>query len=125
MPGFESGGLKGGLWRGRLSGEQPPGRVVLVHHGEVVAEAQLRPEGENAWQVEVQLPGEVLSEGVQTLLLVADEGGEEPGAGLTLARLALMAGRPLDEDLLAEMAALRSELELVKRELRRIGAAQG
>ncbi len=33
-----------------------------------------------------------------------------------------MAGQPLDEDLTAEIATLRAELELVKRELRRFAA---
>lgn len=129
MPQFESEGLKGGLWRGRLTADTAPGRLVLTHHGEIVAEARLSPDGDNRWLVETTLPGEVLTDGVQTLVLVSDGGAEGApvlsGDGKTLARLSVMAGRPLDDDLLAELAALRAELELVKRELRRMGTAQG
>ena len=126
MPTFDSHGLKGGVWRGRLTGpDQPPARVLLIQHGEVLAEARLTPDGERAWRVEVALPGSVLSDGVQTLLLKAVPEaveGDATDAGRTLARLSLMAGRPLDEDMAAEVAALRAELELVKRELRRLAA---
>lgn len=126
---FENAGLKGGLWRGRLRGNWQPGRLVLTYQGVMMAEARLTPDGDQAWQVEVRLPADVLSDGVQTLVLMTDGGPEGApalaGGGETVARLPLMAGRPLDEDLLAELAALRAELELVKRELRRMGAAQG
>ena len=126
MPTFDSHGLKGGVWRGRLSGQdRPPARVLLIQHGEVLAEARLSPDGAGAWRVEVALPGSVLSDGVQTLLLKAVAEGTEEGAGAageTLARLSLMAGSPLAEDLGVEVSALRAELELVKRELRRLAA---
>lgn len=118
---FESHGVRGGTWHGLLSGGAAPDRVVLSHQGEILAEARLTPEGEG-WRVEVDLPGAVVSDGVQTLMLLA-ESGSEPA--LTLARLALLAGRPLEDDLLAEIAALRAELELVKRELRKMAQPQG
>lgn len=128
MPQFKNHGLKGGVWRGRLMElDARPARVVLTHHGDVVAEARLEPDGEGAWLMELDLPGCVLSDGVQTLLLRTDPGtsGDDlhPG-GEVLARLPLLAGQPLDEELTTEIAALRAELELVKRELRRL-ATQG
>lgn len=122
---FQSHGVKGGVWRGRLEGGTRPARVALTLLGEIVAQAQLAGDGDG-WLLEVALPGSTISDGVQTLVLTADDGApDEPTRpdGLHLARLPLLAGRPLDEDLLAEMAALRAELELVKRELRRLGAA--
>lgn len=118
---FESHGVRGGTWRGRLSGGAAPERVILSHHGETLAEATLTPDGEG-WRVEVDLPGTVVSDGMQTLMLLAETGSEP---ALTLARLALLAGRPLEDDLLAEIAALRAELELVKRELRKMAQPQG
>lgn len=118
---FESHGVRGGTWRGRLSGGTAPERVILSHHGETLAEATLTPDAEG-WQVEVDLPGTVVSDGMQTLMLLAETGSEP---ALTLARLALLAGRPLEDDLLAEIAALRAELELVKRELRKMAQPQG
>ncbi|CAM3338751.1 hypothetical protein PANO111632_14910 [Paracoccus nototheniae] len=127
MPQFESFGLKGGVWRGHLNAPKgAPARVVLVQHGAVLAEARLTDEGDDSWLVEVDLPPEVLGEGIQTLLLKADSGASGDEAthpdGHVLDRLTLMAGRMLDDDLTAEIAALRAELELVKRELRRFAA---
>lgn len=123
MPHFDNYGLKGGTWRGRLTGmDHAPARVVLVQHAEVLAQARLTADGDAAWLVEVDLPPEVLSEGLQTLLLKADEGAEGHDSrpeGHLLARLPVLAGRPLDDDLTTEIATLRAELELVKRELRR------
>ena len=76
--------------------------------------------------MELALPGDAISDGAQTLLLVADDGAAGEATrpdSLTLARLPVIAGRALQDDLLAEITALRAELELVKRELRRLGAA--
>lgn len=126
MTEFASHGLKGGVWRGRLTAETEPDRVVLLQAGEVMAEARLTPDGPGAWQVEIELPGETVSDGVQTLLLKtepAPSSGRSEPAGQLLARLPLMAGRPLDEDLMAELASLRAEMDMLKRELRRFATA--
>lgn len=128
MPHFDNHGLRGGTWRGRLTGlDRAPARILLVQHAEVLAQGRLTADGEDAWLVEVDLPREVLSDGVQTLLLKADDGVDEEAEaaesradGHLLARLPLMAGQPLDGDLTTEIATLRAELELVKRELRRL-----
>ncbi|RJL07534.1 hypothetical protein D3P06_00230 [Paracoccus aestuarii] len=128
MPQFDNHGLRGGIWRGRITGlAAAPGRVVLIHHGEVLSQARLAADGDDAWLVEVDLPGQVLTEGLQTLLLKADDAEGEEGSrpeGVLLARISVMAGRVLDDDLASEIAALRAELELVKRELRRFAAEQ-
>ncbi len=125
MPHFDNHGLKGGVWRGQLSGIDAPGvRVVLIQHAEVLTDARLTADGPGRWLVEVDLPGQVLSDGLQTLLLktAVGSGADSGPDGHVLARLSLMAGQPLDEDLAAEITALRAELELVKRELRRFAA---
>jgi len=126
MTQFENHGLKGGLWRGRLTHPQgEPARIILVKQGEVIAEGRMTADGDDASLIEVDLPGDVLSDGLQTLLLWSDAGetGTEvhPGGEL-LAKLPLLAGRPLDHDLTTEVTALRAELELVKRELRRFAS---
>lgn len=125
MAGFESFGVRGGVWSGRLSAAECPGRVCAVLMGEVVAEARLTPEGEGAWGVALDLPGALISDGIVSLILVADDAA--PGAPADpksrhLGRLNLAAGRPLADDLLAELAELRAELELLKREFRRFAA---
>ena len=45
-------------------------------------------------------------------------------AALTAFALSLVAGAPLEQDLRAEIDLMRSELDLVKRELRRVAARQ-
>jgi hypothetical protein len=126
MTQFESHGLKGGLWRGRMTHPKgAPARIILVQHGEVIAEGRTTPDGDDASLIEMDLPRDVLSDGLQTLLLRSDAGasGDEVDPdGEVLARMPLLAGRPLDDDLTTEITALRAEMELVKRELRRFAS---
>lgn len=124
MPHFDNHGLKGGVWQGHLSGvTAPPPRVVLIQHAEILTDARLTADAAGGWRVEVDIPAQALSDGMQTLLLKTAATGQDSGPdGHVLARLSLLAGDPLDEDLVAEIAALRAELELVKRELRRFAA---
>ena len=79
------------------------------------------------WRVAAAIPAQKLSDGVQTFLLLEDagEGAEPPLATARhLASLSLVAGAPLEQDLRAEIDLMRSELDLVKRELRRVAARQ-
>lgn len=121
---FESHGLKGGIWSGMLTADTAPARVLLAHLGQAVAEAELRPEGDG-WQVRVPVPADILSDGRHSLILLARPAGGASEAGnrdVRLDRLDLIAGAALDEDLAAEIQALRAEMELLKREFRRLAA---
>ncbi len=124
MSEFESLGLKGGIWQGVLRRETPPGRLLLVHMGEPVAEARAEPEGQG-WRIAAPIPPGRLSDGAQSFLLVEDQGTGtdpvQPGAR-RLSSLTLVAGALLEGDMLAEMALMRAELELLKKELRRLAA---
>ncbi len=126
MDRFESLGLKGGVWQGVVRREQPFGRVVLTHLGEVVALAQVVEDGEKSWRISVTIPSERLVEGVQSFLLFEDHGEglelPQPGA-VRLASMPMIAGVALDEDILAELSLFRSELDMLKREFRRMAAA--
>lgn len=120
---FDDHGLQGGVWRGVLRADSQPGRVVLTCLGRVVAHADLTPAADGGWQVAVPLPADTLCDGAQTFLLLADDGtaDREPGPGAQhLAHLPLLAGAPLDQDLQAEINLLRAEMDLLKRELRRL-----
>ncbi|MEH6785950.1 MAG: hypothetical protein V7673_01390 [Paracoccus sp. (in: a-proteobacteria)] len=119
---FDSHGIAGGIWRGTLTGSLS-GRLCIAHEGEVVAEARATGPDGGPWQIEVELPGSVISDGITSLLLLACEAGMAPGPGApVLGRLDLRAGQPLAQDVLAEIALLRAELELMKREFRRLAA---
>lgn len=125
MTEFESLGLKGGVWQGLLTCDQAPGRLLLVHLGDRVAEARVSPEGTGQWRVEVAIPSNRLADGVQAFLLLEDGGAAgmplQSGAR-HLGSLTLVAGEMLDDDLRAELNLMRSELDLLKKELRRLAA---
>lgn len=121
--GFTSLGLKGGVWEGSLRAETAPQRLVLTLNGRTVGPAEVSPRGPGLWHVRAPLPADTLSDGVQTYMLTADDGagteGPRPGA-VRLAKLPLMAGEALDDDLRGEIDLLRAEIDLIKREFRRL-----
>lgn len=122
---FASLGLTGGVWEGALRVDEAPARVALTLNGRTVGLAEVEPEGEGLWRIRAKLPAETLAGGVQTYMLIADDGegveGPRPGA-LRLGHLPLLAGEGLDGDLRAEIDLLRAELDLLKREFRRFAA---
>ncbi len=114
--------IREGMWEGVLTAAEegapsPPGAPALEasHQGEVLAGLEITPlpgrPGEHA--VRLPIPAAILSEGVQTVLF------RDPASGETLARLTLVTGVPLEEDLRAEIDLLRAELDLLKRAFRR------
>ena len=128
MSDFESFGLKSGIWQGAIHRDARPGRLVLVHLGERLAEARVTADAQGGWRVGAAIPAERLSDGAQSFLLVEDQGaeGEPPQPGARhLGNLTLVAGALLTGDLHAELALMRSELELLKQELRRLASDPG
>ncbi|MFT4013377.1 MAG: hypothetical protein QM682_08225 [Paracoccus sp. (in: a-proteobacteria)] len=122
---FESLGLKSGIWQGVLRREVAPGRLLLVHLGSRVADARAAAQADGSWRIAAAIPALKLSDGVQTFLLLEDqgEGTEQPQPGaLHLASLSIVAGAPLEEDMRAELDLIRSELDLLKKELRRLAS---
>jgi hypothetical protein len=106
--------LQGGRYEGLLSGPDGLG-IEAVHEGRVVAVATLAPDAARPGdrRVTLDLPAEVIAEGVQVVALRSVPGGD------VLDRVTLMAGAALDEDIRAELALLRAELELLKTAFRR------
>lgn len=122
MSDFETLGLKAGLWSGLLHRDEAPVRVMLVHMGRPVNEGTVRPEKDGVWRIEAALPANSLSDGVQSYALLADDGSDDvpaPGAE-RLAELSIVAGVPLQMDLRVEIDLIRAELDLLKREFRRL-----
>lgn len=125
MDQFESLGLKSGIWQGVLRRDTPPGRLLLVHMGARVGDARATAQDDGSWRIAAAIPPQKLSDGVQTFLLLEDqgEGAEPPQAGAWhLSSLSIVAGELVEEDMRAEMNLLRSELDLLKKELRRLAA---
>ncbi|SNR40343.1 hypothetical protein EYF88_06785 [Paracoccus sediminis] len=121
---FESHGVAAGCWIGALASDTPPAGLVVLHRGQVVARAALRDAGPGVWLVAADLPAAVIDTGLHALLLVVSDGDGNPAgpASQVLSSLALIAGAVAGDDLLAEVAQLRAELDLLKREFRRLAA---
>lgn len=116
---FECQGVAAGCWIGLLRcGGTPPSELAVVHRGQVVARPALRDAGPGLWAVSADLPASVIDTGAHSLLLTTGEGA---GARI-LGSLTLVAGSAAAEDLIAEVAQLRAELDLLKREFRRFAA---
>lgn len=123
MNGFENHGLKGGTWSGLLHTSAPPARVRVTVQGTVVAEVRVTEQDPGQHALRAEIPGSVLSDGLVTLVMQSDDGSEAGGAVQVLGRQTLLSGQPLAEDVLAEIASLRDELDLLKSEFRRFAGA--
>lgn len=101
-----------GVWEGVLIGGGAAPAVEALHDGQALPGVEVAAlPGEQGHAVRVPLPGHILSEGVQVVLLRLE--------GEVLAQITLVAGLPPDEDLRAEVSLLRAELDLLKRAFRR------
>lgn len=106
--------LAAGTWEGRLTGPvgaDPPVLVATWRGGEI-GSPDLAADGAGTWRASLILPVRVISDGTHTLAI-----GPRGGDPLCLETLAF--GDPLEADLRAELSALRTEVEVLKRALRR------
>lgn len=108
-------GLRAGVCEGVVDGPAGAAPALRATHldrtldGLTLTEADGHP---GRWKLRLPLPADLLSDGVQTVL-VAD------AQGTVLGSLAIAAGAPLEQDLRAEIDLLRAELDLLKRAFRR------
>lgn len=112
--------LQAGRYEGVLTGAGAT-EIEALFEGRVVGVAQItaHPLEDGAMRVAIDLPPEVLSDGVQVVGLRSTATGE------VLDRITLMAGSALDEDIRGELVLLREELEMLKRAFRRHCADTG
>jgi hypothetical protein len=102
--------LRDGIWEGHLSGTETAPAVQLLCNGQVAGSVSVLPHPDGGFSLSAPLPA--ASNGVQTFAMV------DTGNGASLAHLTLVAGSDFPDDLRAEVALLRSEVELLKRILR-------
>ncbi len=110
--------FQGGVWHGVLGGVAPGAeapKLQLLLRGQPVGAVELSadPTDDAQRRVRIELPREVIGEGVQSLMIVA----EDNTAPLFVIRLA--AGEALEQDLQSEIEQLRAELDLLKSAFRR------
>ncbi len=104
-----------GVWRGiiRSKTAQKP-EIEVTHKGSLLPGIQLtKNERAGHWNLEITIPAQAISDGVQVLLIRDAREDEQIG------EIALLAGEPLDADVRANLAQLRAELDLLKQAFRR------
>ena len=109
--------LHNGLYTAHLSlpgipADAPPD-LALQYLGEDLPDAHLVHLSDDKWRLEVPIPSNLLSDGVHTLLLVKDQGAD------LLHSHVIASGTALSQDMRAELALMRAELDLLKRAFRR------
>jgi len=106
--------LFGGVWEGELTGagSREP-QLNVTHQGDAVDGLHLSHDDEyDVWRVSIPIPPRLIGDGVQTFVICDDKNN-------VLNSFALLSGEALAEDLRAEMALLRSELDMLKQSFRR------
>ncbi len=106
--------VQAGVWRGLLQAKGTIRPVRVAHQGQDLPDVSIAPvpeQGPDLWQVHVPIPAALLSDGVQSFLVLGD-------GDTVLARFTLIVGVPAEQDLIAEVALLRAELDLLKRAFR-------
>lgn len=107
--------IQAGVWEGVLTGAGAAPVLAVSHLAHPVEGVEVLddPGQPGQFLVRVPIPVELLSDGVQTFVITDAETDER------LASFTLVTGQPLDEDIRAEMALLREELDMLKRAFRR------
>lgn len=110
--------FRAGVWAGqatRNDGADAPAPVFSAWHLDRAIDGVEVVPGRNPglWDVSVHVPADVLADGIQTIL-IREDGTDEP-----MERIVIAAGKPLDDDIRAEVDLLRAELDMLKRAFRR------
>lgn len=106
-----------GMWEGLLvadAGQEGLPEIAASWEGRPVPGVMVTETSEpGRWVVEVPVPVEALGDGVRTVLI------RDARDDSVLQSFAMIAGEALDEDIRAEVALLRAELDLLKQAFRR------
>lgn len=105
--------VRDGLWTARIQGAigQTPG-LELILGDRTLAQADLTQEGKD-WLASCKLPAEILSDGVHVIAV------RLAGTGEMLGQIVVQLGAQLPDNLQAELALLRAELDMLKAAFRR------
>lgn len=105
-----------GRWTGLITASaEPQLRVTL--NGEPVEGVSVAPDSQSGrWQAGFDIPAAALGQGVHSFVI------EDAASGTRLGVETIITGVALEDDLRAEIAALRAEVEMLKRSLRRLAS---
>lgn len=106
--------LRNAVWYGVLHKTDAGTPEVRVTHLDTEITGIKVTENADAghWVLEVPIPPETIADGVQVFIVSDATDGEKLGS------FVLMAGEMLDDDIRAEVALLRAELDMLKRAFR-------
>jgi len=104
--------FENGLWQGHLTATTEP-RIEVQYQGETLEDVGVSP-AEGGWTLTVSIPMRAMSEGVHSFIVV------DPDSTHKLADFTMICGAPAADDLRAEVALLRAELDMLKRAVRRM-----
>ncbi|MFB2532811.1 hypothetical protein ACEYYB_08745 [Paracoccus sp. p4-l81] len=114
---LDRGQFRAGQWVGTFVGPDQPQVAVTLNGAPLDGLAvDVAAQGDDRWQVSFPVPAQALTDGVQSFVIA------DAASGDRLAVATILTGIPVDDDLRAEIALLRAELELVKRSLRRLAS---
>lgn len=106
--------LRSGVWQGVFEGTEARPEISVTHLEKEVADIELTAgKDANTWLLQVPIPAEAISDGVQTVL-VTNKADQQ-----VMEKITLIAGEALGDDLRAEVDLLRAELDMLKRAFRR------
>jgi hypothetical protein len=104
--------LRAGRWEGVLRGSPDAPEVEALFDGRSL-DGLTVIQADEGWAMSVPVPPDVLNDGTQVIVL-RDRRTQD-----TLGRLTLAAGPSAEDDLVAEVELLRTELDLLKAAFRR------
>lgn len=106
-----------GVWEGVLTADaaqQGLPSIVVTHLDRPLDGVELTEDrAAGHWLVRVPVPAHLLSDGVQSFVI------SDAATGARLDSFAILAGEALGDDIRAEIALLRAELDMLKRAFRR------
>ncbi|MEM6303671.1 MAG: hypothetical protein AAF744_03065 [Pseudomonadota bacterium] len=106
-----------GVWEGVVTrsgdGAGPP-QIAVFHQRDRVEGVELTHDPDQGhWRLSIPIPPVVVADGVHTLFI------QDTAADEKIGHVTLVAGEALGDDIRAEMALLRAELDMLKRAFRR------
>ncbi|MFT7058463.1 MAG: hypothetical protein ACJASV_000964 [Pseudorhodobacter sp.] len=107
--------LFAGVWEGVLTGASGQPLLDVMHLERPVPGTKVSeiPQQPGAWAVQVPIPAELLSEGVQTFVIC------DAVTSAKLGHFTIITGVSMEDDIRAEIDLLRAELDMLKRAFRR------
>lgn len=106
-----------GVWEGVIAGDaddSPTPKVEVRVHDTSVPGIAIEPlQDPGSWLLKVPVPANMIADGVHTFVISEETGGQ------ALGDFSIIAGDAAGEDIRAEMALLRAELDMLKRSFRR------